>query len=71
MSLEAAQRAFDHGDFREARRLARPLASDGDEKVRSAAHTLLERTSIDPLIAWLSGACLLFFALVIWLSLRS
>jgi hypothetical protein len=67
--LDAAHRAFERGDFRESRRLASELErSATDEPTRAAAHAILQRTSLDPLIVWLSGGCLVFFVLVIVLS---
>jgi hypothetical protein len=67
--LDAAHRAFDRGDFHEARRLARALRRDAaDEATRAAADVLLRRTSLDPVIVWISAACVAFFALVLLLK---
>jgi len=67
--LDAAHRAFDRGDFAEARRLANLLRKDAtDDATRAAADTLLQRTSIDPVIVWISVACVAFFALVLLLT---
>ena len=72
MSLDAAHRAFDAGDFAEARRLAKEqkAAAGADEASRAAADEILTRTGIDPLIIWLTtGAALLYIAVVL-LGLR-
>jgi len=66
MSLDAAHRAFEAGDFAEARRLAQAQKSGAaDEATRAAADEMLMRTGIDPLIVWLTaGAALLYIAIV-------
>lgn len=71
MSLDAAHRAFDAGDFAEARRLAKQQKSAGaDEATRAAADEILMRTGIDPLIVWLTAGAVLLFIAVVWLGLR-
>jgi hypothetical protein len=66
MGLDEAHRAFDAGDFREARRLAMALkASAADAASRDAADELLRRTAFDPLIVWISGGCALLFLLIV------
>jgi hypothetical protein len=66
MSLDAAHRAFEEGDFYTARRLARQLkASASDGPTQKAADELLRRTSYDPLIVWLTVGCAFMFGLVI------
>lgn len=66
MSLDAAHRAFEAGDFAAARRLARQQeAAATDEATRAAAAEILMRTGIDPLVIWMTaGSALLFFAIV-------
>jgi hypothetical protein len=62
---EAAHAAFDRGDFASARRLARTLFTSGpDEATRAAAQTILKKTSVDPLIVYVTIGCVLFFTLV-------
>lgn len=72
MSLDAAQRAFEAGDFAEARRLAKLLlAGSGDEAAKKAAAELIERTDIDPVVVWMSLGCMtLFVAIVVSTLLR-
>ena len=72
MSLDAAHRAFDAGDFAEARRLAKQQksAAGADEATRAAADEILMRTGVDPLIVWLTAGAVLLFIAVVWLGLR-
>jgi len=67
-----AQQAFERGDFARARTLARELcaASSSDEATRAAAKLILQRTSLDPLIIWVTVGCVAFFALVVLLALH-
>jgi hypothetical protein len=68
--LTLAHRAFERGDFRQARQLARQVvAGSPDAATRAAAEALLDRLKIDPLILGLTIACALFFAVVIALTL--
>jgi hypothetical protein len=63
--MDAAHQAFDRGDFATARRLARAtLASSPDEATRSAAESILKKTSFDPLIAGITVFCLLMFGVI-------
>ena len=71
MSLDAAHRAFDAGDFAEARRLAQ--AAEGaaaDEATRAAADEILMRTGIDPVVVWMTFGAVMLFVLIVWLGLR-
>ncbi|HLK37053.1 MAG TPA: hypothetical protein VKU41_09915 [Polyangiaceae bacterium] len=53
-ALDALVEAFARGDYRLVRSAAPELErSSSDAAVRAAAHTLLERTSADPLATWL------------------
>ena len=62
MSLDAAHRAFDAGNFAEARRLAKlQKASAADEATRAAADEILMRTGIDPVVIWMTGGAVLLF----------
>jgi hypothetical protein len=71
VSLDAAHRAFEAGDFAEARRLARTLrGSAADEPTRAAATEILKRTGIDPLIVWMTGGCALLFVLIVYFGAR-
>lgn len=71
MSLQAAQRAFEIGDFAEARRLAKALQSSGDEAARAGAADIIKRTDIDPVVVWLSLGCVtMFVAIVVSTLLR-
>lgn len=58
-TLEEAEQALERGDFATARKIARPLASS-DERARA----ILDRTRPDPVIVWLTVACVLFFVVV-------
>jgi hypothetical protein len=70
MSLDAAHRAFEAGDFYEARRLAKELkATASDEPTRNAAEELLRRTGYDPLIVWLTVGCAVMFILIVVVTL--
>jgi hypothetical protein len=62
--LDKAHRAFERGDFAEARKLASGMKSSDDPAVRSAADQILSRTSLDPLIVGITAACLLGFSLI-------
>ncbi len=72
MSLDAAQRAFEAGDFAEARKLAQAIVkSNGDEAAKKAAAELIARTDIDPVVVYLSLGCVtLFVAIVVSTLLR-
>jgi len=70
MSLDAAHRAFEAGDFAEARRLAKQLqASAPDEATRATAADLLKRTAVDPVVVWLTAACLAVFVGIVLATL--
>ncbi len=69
--LVPAHQAFERGDFHEVRQIAAAVKRDAkDEATRAAADELLARTSLDPVIVGLTAGCVLFFLLVVWLSLR-
>lgn len=51
--IEKARRAFDVGDYREARRLAKRAKSQGDSEVANQASALIERTTPAPLSKYL------------------
>ena len=72
MSLDAAQRAFEAGDFAEARKLAQAIVqSNGDEAAKKAAAELIKRTDIDPVVVYMSLGCVtLFVAIVVSTLLR-
>jgi len=71
MSLDAAHRAFEAGDFAEARRLAKAQkAGAADEATRAAADEILMRTGVDPLVIYLTVAAVVLFVLIVWLGLR-
>ena len=71
MSLDAAHRAFEAGDFAEARRLAKQQkAAAGDDATRAAADEILMRTGVDPLVVWMTGGAVVLFVLIVWLGLR-
>jgi hypothetical protein len=71
MSLDAAHRAFDAGDFAEARKLARQQkAAATDEATRAAADEILMRTGIDPLVVWMTAGAALLFVAIVFFSLR-
>ena len=71
MSLDAAHRAFEAGDFAEARRLAKQQkAAAGDDATRAAADEILMRTGIDPLVVWMTGGAVLLFVVIVYLGLR-
>jgi hypothetical protein len=72
MSLDAAQRAFEAGDFNEARKLAQAIVqSKDDEAAKKAAAEIIKRTDIDPVVVYLSLGCVtLFVAIVVSTLLR-
>jgi hypothetical protein len=72
MSLDAAHRAFDAGDFAEARRLAKAQksAAGTDEATRAAADEILMRTGVDPLVIWFTAGAVLLFVTVVYFGLR-
>jgi hypothetical protein len=67
--LDEAKRALEGGDFALARKLARAQLKSGDGDLQKEARALLERTAPDPVIVWLSAACVVFFLAVIYFSL--
>lgn len=70
-TLDAAHRAFDRGDFREANRLARALVQDAaDDAARAAAETLRARLRLDPAIVYVTLACVALFVGVVVATLR-
>ncbi len=64
--LQAAQRAFEVGDFAQVRVLTRSLLTHQDPEVARAALALRRRTSIDPVQVGVLVFCLLLFAYVVW-----
>lgn len=72
MSLDAAHRAFEAGDFAEARRLAKQqkAATGADEATRAAADEILRRTGIDPAMVWITVGAALLFVAVVFFGLR-
>jgi len=71
MSLDAAHRAFEAGDFAEARRLAQAQKSGAaDEATRAAADEILMRTGIDPLVIWMTAGAVLLFVAIVFFGLR-
>ena len=71
MSLDAAHRAFESGDFAEARRLARQLrATAPDAATQAAAAEILRRTGVDRAVVWMTVGCALFFVIVVVLGVR-
>jgi hypothetical protein len=65
-ALQAAQRAFEAGDFAQVRVLTRSLVSHQDPEVARAALALRRRTSIDPVQVGVLVFCFLLFAYVVW-----
>ncbi|MCB9659729.1 MAG: hypothetical protein H6726_18925 [Sandaracinaceae bacterium] len=67
-TVQAAQRAFDAGDFHEVRRLVGPLANDteADAETMREALSLLGKVSADPAQYVVLGLSLLFFLLATW-----
>jgi hypothetical protein len=71
MSMDEAHRAFEEGDFAEARRLAKQQrAAASDDAARAAADEILMRTGIDPLVLWMTGGAVLLFVLIVYFGLR-
>ena len=71
MSLDAAHRAFEAGDFAEARRLAKEQkATAPDAAARAAADEILMRTGVDPLVMWMTAGAVLLFVLIVYFGLR-
>lgn len=71
MSLDAAHRAFDAGDFAEARRLAKAQkAAAADEATRAAADEILMRTGIDPMVVWLTAGAALLYIVIVYFGVR-
>ncbi len=68
--LAEAERALDRGDFALGRKLARAHFGDADAAAQQKAHALFERTTPDPLIVWLSFACVAFFIAVVYFGTR-
>ncbi len=68
--LIAAHRAFERGDFHEARRLAIELQKNAtDEATRAAAQSLLKRFAPDRLVIGLTVGCALFFVAILLATL--
>ena len=71
MSLDAAHRAFEAGDFAAARRLAKEQrAAAADDATRAAADEILMRTGIDPMVVWMTVGAVLLFVVIVYFSLR-
>jgi hypothetical protein len=64
VSDDAAHRAFERGDFAEARKLALAMKASGDEAARQAADLLLAKMGLDPLINAITAACIGLFAAI-------
>ena len=61
-----AERAFERGDWREARRLARAQLEAGGEHARTSARATLGRFRTDPVVLALYAAALALLAAVAW-----
>ena len=71
MSMDEAHRAFEAGDFAEARRLAKQQrAAASDDATRAAADEILMRTGIDPLVVWMTAGAVLLFVAIVYFGLR-
>ncbi len=69
--MDAAHRAFEAGDFAEARRLAKEQkAAASDEATRAAADEILMRTGVDPLVVWMTAGAVLLFVLIVYFGVR-
>ena len=69
--MDAAHRAFEAGDFAEARRLAKQQrAAATDDATRAAADEILMRTGVDPLVLWMTGGAVLLFVLIVYFGVR-
>lgn len=66
LTLRAAQRAFEAGDFREVRRLAEPLSHSADAETAREALSLLGKVSADPAQYAVLTLSLVFFLVVTW-----
>jgi hypothetical protein len=68
VDLDSAHRAFEAGDFAQARRLAKAIRGSSDDvATRAAADMILKRTSLDPAIVYITVACAVFFILISFL----
>jgi hypothetical protein len=66
--LDTAHRAFEAGDFAQARKLAKGIAASSDDvATKAAADTILRRTSLDPAIIYITALCAVFFILISFL----
>jgi dihydrodipicolinate synthase/N-acetylneuraminate lyase len=66
-ALARAYDAFDRGDFREARALAKTLTKVIDVDVRRSAESLVEKLGIDPIAVAVWAVCFGFF---VWTAVR-
>lgn len=64
--LKDAHAAFDAGDYRRVRALCDELARASDAEVVRAAVALRRRTEVDPVQIGVLVACLVFFAIIVY-----
>jgi hypothetical protein len=64
--LERAHAAFEAGDYHEVRALTQALFESRDGDVARAARELHARTSIDPVQVGVIAACLVLFAVIVY-----
>lgn len=62
--MDNAHRAFEAGNFAEARRLATDMLDAPDAPTVDAARDVLRRTGHDPLIKYWVAACAALFILI-------
>ena len=69
--MDAAHRAFEAGDFAEARRLAKQQkAAAADDATRAAADEILMRTGVDPMVVWMTVGAVVLFVAIVFFGLR-
>ncbi len=64
--LAEAWKAYERGDFRRARAIARASAGAADPSAADTAEDLLRRTGLDPAQFLVLTTCALFFAWAVW-----
>jgi hypothetical protein len=63
--LDAAERAFQRGDWLSAARRARAIAGGGAEAEKDAARQTLARFRVDPVVPLLFAAAVVFFLIAV------
>ena len=64
--VEEAERAFDVGDYKRLRQIAKQLMSSGDTEVVQEGERLSQKLKLDPAQIVVVVGCLMIFLFALW-----